>query len=143
MGRPLFSTLIAPAEPVRAAEDEFFDSANAVYEAPLSQARSLPTTQTRASPLGSLRAADAATPTTSQSAYPSPPATTPQSAPVPPASAPPAPPAPDSLAAGGFDFMATSFDDFTSMFGREDELFSDRDFGSWFNSDLGMLDASN
>ncbi|KAH8110800.1 hypothetical protein DFH11DRAFT_1730012 [Phellopilus nigrolimitatus] len=71
-----------------------------------------------------------------------PPATTPQSAPVPPASAPPAPPAPDSLAAGGFDFMSTGFDDFTSMFGREDELFSDRDFGSWFNSDLGMLDAS-
>ncbi|KAH8110727.1 hypothetical protein DFH11DRAFT_736752 [Phellopilus nigrolimitatus] len=56
MGRPLFSTLIAPAEPVCVAEvktptyerwsyvnafdpdaDEFFDSADAVYEAPLSQ----------------------------------------------------------------------------------------------------------
>ncbi|EJD08563.1 MFS general substrate transporter [Fomitiporia mediterranea MF3/22] len=60
----------------------------------------------------------------------------PLSAPNPPASAPP-------TSVPDFDFMTTGFDDFTSMFGRDDNLTDfDRDFGSWFSGDMSGLGTS-
>ncbi|KAL5513334.1 hypothetical protein ACEPAH_3733 [Sanghuangporus vaninii] len=61
--------------------------------------------------------------------------------PPPPASAPPAPASAEPMT---FDFMSTGFDDFTSMFGRDDNFDLERDFGigNWFGgADItGMTD---